>query len=165
MSRVSLRRNNVRRPVAPQHPTANTLSMQFCEAKHAHHFRALCKCQLDAPSQQTIPLATLHATCGRNTCRCHRVHDDNESFNYPNNYTGKAHLVGSEKYAKPTNKTSNPNSANKQTNEMLPSHSHAHWRIMWCASDSTFNKSAYTSCLHFRIHLGWKKVLFHRARH
>lgn len=90
----------------------------YCEAEHAHNYVHL-------------PVACAAAKTNRfvyhNNARMHRVSvihthhdghdDDNESFNYPNNYTGKAHLVGSEKYAWATHQpTDRP--TNKQTNKI-----------------------------------------------
>lgn len=122
MGRVSLHQNNVRRPVAPQHPTwtHSRCSLVRRSTRTIFEHFAVARCMRHRNKPFRLPhcwrcATVIHAT----------VHDDNESFNYPNNYTGKAHLVGSEKYAKPTNKTSSPNPTNKQTNEMLPLYSHA----------------------------------------
>lgn len=75
--------------------------------------------------------------------------DDNGSFNYPNNYTGKAHLAGSEKCARaPSTKRPTKQTNNNRVVASFQLDARLHSRRFACYVRCT-NKSAYTSCFAF----------------
>lgn len=74
-------------------------------------------CQLHVPPKQTASFTTTHASCDRNT---YHVHDDNESFNYPEQlYRKRAHIRSEVKNTRTTDRATDR--TNKQIKYVVSS--------------------------------------------